>query len=155
MMTVQVVKGKPYGVIARQSPRMAKRTHKHKKSLTRRLLGLGVLAGIGYAVWRAIETNRDDRDSGWESQPFPFPPQPRVESDAVAVQEVEPAPTITDAPWIDATDGTCPASHPIKAKVEKGIYHEPGGFNYDATRPDRCYRDAAAAEADGLRKSKR
>ena len=29
------------------------------------------------------------------------------------------------------------------------------GLNYERTHPDRCYRDAAAAEADGLRKSAR
>ena len=48
----------------------------------------------------------------------------------------------------------CPATHPVKAKIGSGIYHEPGGANYDRTQPDRCYLDAAAAEADGLRRSK-
>jgi hypothetical protein len=28
-------------------------------------------------------------------------------------------------------------------------------MNYDRTNPDRCYRDADAAEADGLRAAKR
>jgi len=31
----------------------------------------------------------------------------------------------------------------------------PGGLAYERTAPDRCYRDAAAAEADGFRPSKR
>ena len=31
----------------------------------------------------------------------------------------------------------------------------PGGANYARTRADRCYLSAAAAEADGLRASKR
>ena len=31
----------------------------------------------------------------------------------------------------------------------------PGMFAYDRTRPDRCYPDAATAEADGLRPAKR
>jgi hypothetical protein len=31
----------------------------------------------------------------------------------------------------------------------------PGGANYERTKPDRCYRDEAAAEADGLRKAAR
>jgi hypothetical protein len=35
------------------------------------------------------------------------------------------------------------------------IYHLPGMLAYDRTQPDRCYRDAPAAEADGLRKAKR
>jgi hypothetical protein len=39
--------------------------------------------------------------------------------------------------------------------MASGIYHVPGGFNYARTKPDRCYRDVAAAEADGLRPSKR
>jgi hypothetical protein len=46
-------------------------------------------------------------------------------------------------------------SHPVKAKLSSGIYHLPGGQNYERTKPDRCYVDAAAAEADGLRAAKR
>ena len=52
---------------------------KHKRSLLRRLLGFGVVAGAAYAVWRAIEANRVGDDGAWESQPFPFPPQPRAD----------------------------------------------------------------------------
>ena len=59
------------------------------------------------------------------------------------------------APWVAPVDGECPPSHPVKAKMSSKIYHLPGGFNYARTRPDRCYRDAEAAEADGLRPSKR
>jgi hypothetical protein len=43
----------------------------------------------------------------------------------------------------------------VKAKLASGIYHRPGGQSYDRTRPDRCYRDDAAAEGDGLRAAKR
>jgi hypothetical protein len=35
------------------------------------------------------------------------------------------------------------------------IFHVPGGLSYDRTKPDRCYRDEAAAESDGLRKAAR
>ena len=35
------------------------------------------------------------------------------------------------------------------------VFHVPGGFNYPRARADRCYLDPAAAEADGLRASKR
>jgi hypothetical protein len=42
----------------------------------------------------------------------------------------------------------------VKGKLASGIFHVPGGANYDRTRPDRCYADAGAAEADGLRASK-
>ena len=51
-----------------------------KGSLLRRILGLGALAGATYAIWRAVEQNRADRDLGWTPQPFPFPPQPREPS---------------------------------------------------------------------------
>jgi hypothetical protein len=128
----------------------------------RRVLGLGVLAGLTYAVWRAIESNSEARDTGWEPQPFPFPPQPRVEprvepgveAEAEAVQEVAPAATTAEA-WVDGNGDTCPASHPVKGKLKSGIFHVPGGSSYDRTTPDRCYVDARAAEADGLRPAKR
>ena len=35
------------------------------------------------------------------------------------------------------------------------IFHLPGMANYERTNPDRCYVDAAQAEADGLRAAKR
>ncbi len=57
--------------------------------------------------------------------------------------------------WVDPKGGVCPTSHPVKAKLASKIFHLPGGFNYPRTRPDRCYIDAAAAEADGLRPAKR
>jgi len=110
----------------------------------RRLVGLGVLAAGAYAVWRAIEMNRRPNDAGWQAQPFPFPPQPRSESRSGA-----------DSAWVEPREQACPASHPVKAKLQSGIFHEPGGASYGRTVPDRCYRDAAAAEADGLRRAKR
>jgi hypothetical protein len=84
------------------------------------------------------------------------PPAKRTEKTPAAKEpakrtEPKPAP-----PWVEPTaDGTCPDTHPVKAKMASGIYHVPGGLNYPRTRPDRCYIDAAAAEADGLRPSKR
>jgi hypothetical protein len=57
--------------------------------------------------------------------------------------------------WVEPkADGTCPPTHPIKAKMASGIFHAPGGANYARTKPDRCYVDAAAATADGLRPAK-
>ena len=109
-----------------------------------RVVGLGVLAAGAYAVWRAVDINRRLRDTSWEAQPFPFPPQPRV-----------PAPDGANPSWVDPVAEACPASHPVKAKLRSGIFHEPGGASYDRTVPDRCYRDAAAAEADGLRRAQR
>ena len=124
---------------------MARQQARFRRGL-RRVLGLGALAGLSYAVWRAIEAGRDDRDITWQPQPFPFPPQPRAgPPDRPAQRE----------PWIAPLGATCPASHPVKAKLASGIFHVPGGASYDRTRPDRCYLDAATAEGDGLRPAKR
>jgi hypothetical protein len=121
-----------------------------------------MVAGIAYAVWRTLSSRvAPDPTVGWEPQPFPYPPRPRERDTAVD-------PTTNGAgggpgegvsadgpPWVEAVDGACPASHPVKAKLASGIFHVPGGGNYDRTNADRCYLDAAAAERDGLRPSKR
>jgi hypothetical protein len=78
----------------------------------------------------------------------------------VPVAKAEPAQAevtaaAADAPWVDPIDGACPLSHPIKGNANSGIYHRPGGQFYEQTIPERCYRDAEAAEADGMRASKR
>jgi hypothetical protein len=57
--------------------------------------------------------------------------------------------------WVEPVDGTCPTSHPVKAKLASKIFHLPGMLNYERTRPDRCYADADAATTDGLRPAKR
>jgi len=62
---------------------------------------------------------------------------------------------VSVVPWMEPVGGGCPASHPVKAKLASGIYHEPGGASYERTQPDRCYLDAESAQADGLRPSKR
>ncbi|HUQ62765.1 MAG TPA: hypothetical protein VM121_03310 [Acidimicrobiales bacterium] len=59
------------------------------------------------------------------------------------------------AAWVEPVDGDCPATHPVKGKMTSLIYHLPGMTAYARTRPDRCYRDEDAAQADGLRKAKR
>jgi hypothetical protein len=112
---------------------------------TKRLLGAGVLAGLLYALWRAIDQRVQDSPVHWKPQPFPSPPEP------------VPNPNVpdSDGAWVEPVDGGCPASHPVKAKLTSGIFHVPGGALYDRTSPDRCYVDASAAEADGLRASKR
>jgi hypothetical protein len=69
-------------------------------------------------------------------------------------ETLAPAPAPAPRPWVEAADGPS-ADHPVKGKTKSGIYHLPGMLNYERTSPDRWYRDAAAAEADGLRPAKR
>src|SRR3954462_11043177 len=72
----------------------------------RRLLGIGLLAGMAYAVGRKLPS-RPETGTHSEPQPFPFPPQ-------LAVDE---------SPWVDAAEaGACPAHHPVKAKLSSGIF---------------------------------
>lgn len=59
------------------------------------------------------------------------------------------------AAWVTPTGDVCPTTHPVKAKLASKIFHLPGMLNYARTNPDRCYRDAQAAEADDLRPAKR
>ncbi|HVM41365.1 MAG TPA: hypothetical protein VM618_11380 [Acidimicrobiia bacterium] len=67
----------------------------------------------------------------------------------------QPPTSEVGAAWVTPDEnGACPVSHPIKAKIDSGIYHRPEGRHYERTKADRCYRDAVAAEADGLRGSK-
>jgi hypothetical protein len=121
-----------------------------RKTLKRLFLA-GIVAGIGYAVWRAVKARIPPPavgDVSWETAPFPFPPAPRP-------GERAPSAAGTNDPWVEPIDGACPATHPVKAKLSSGIYHVLGGQNYDRTHADRCYLDADAAEADGLRRSQR
>ena len=140
-----------------------------RRSWIRRVVGAGVLAGAAYAVWRAIEANRPSGDTEREPEPFPFPPQPRAAGTAAADAPgtvtapaegaAAEAATIEEVPvedaWIESSDGTCPTSHPVKVARSSKVFHVPGGQMYERTSAERCYRDPAAAEADGLRASKR
>src|SRR5690348_7984735 len=112
----------------------------------KRAMGAGLLAAIAIAIWRAWRARvpAGPRDIEWSSAPFPFPPVPRP-----ATPHNEPA------PYVDPNDdGSCPLDYPIKGKLASGIYHAPGGANYERTHADRCYRDDDAALRDGLRRSK-
>jgi hypothetical protein len=128
----------------------------------RRVLGMGALAALGFAVWRAYDRRRMDTGVTWDPQPFPYPPQPHSPQPhtpaapaPVQAAAVEPANAAAIEPWVDADGGACPSTHPVKAKLASGIFHVPGGSNYDRTRADRCYVNAEAATRDGLRASKR
>jgi hypothetical protein len=123
---------------------------------SKRLLKAGILAGISYAGWRwwQAQTAAQHRSISWETGPFPFPPVPRPA--APGTPPAEPRAATRAEPFVEPdADGACPLTYPVKAKLASGIYHVPGGGNYERTKPDRCYVDAAAAEADGLRKALR
>jgi hypothetical protein len=57
--------------------------------------------------------------------------------------------------WVEPVGGTCPTSHPVKAKLASRLFHVPGMFAYDRTRPDRCYAEEQDALADGFTRAKR
>jgi hypothetical protein len=93
-----------------------------------------------------------------DTEDVPLAPAPEV-------SEPEPVPAPTDAApdpiatsdvaWVQPDGDVCPTTHPVKAKMGSKIFHVPGGLSYARVRPDRCYRDPGAAEADGLRPAKR
>ena len=129
----------------------------------KRALGLGIVAGAGYAAWRVWQSRAPapGGDVTWETAPFPFPPVPRPQVHVPSAvepgggPETEHGGEVHVAPWVEPLDGgACPVSHPVKGKTSSGIFHVPGGANYDRTRADRCYADPPAAEADGLRPAK-
>jgi hypothetical protein len=66
----------------------------------------------------------------------------------------ETEPVGADVAWVAPVGGVCPVDHPVKANDNSGIYHVPGGRFYERTTAERCYVDAAAAEADGYRAAK-
>jgi hypothetical protein len=124
---------------------------------SKRLLQAGILSGLAYTGWRVWQAQvaAQHRAISWETAPFPFPPVPRRASAGEVPASEARAEPAADGSVEPNADGACPVSHPVKAKLTSGIYHEPGGGNYDRTKADRCYVDAAAAEADGLRAVKR
>jgi hypothetical protein len=148
--------------------------------LMRRGALLGLLAGAAFAVYRFLASRAPDT-AGVTFQTSPVPglprPVPRIDTPpavpataaVAAVAESPERPLVDGAgatpipeavitgstPWVDPIEGECPVSHPVKAKLTSGIYHLPGGGNYDRTRAERCYVDADAATADGLRAPKR
>jgi len=129
------------------------------RTTVKRLLGAGFLGAVAYATWRALNARQsaDQPRIEWQASPFPYPPVPRSIDEPATQAAAEPAAASDGAVTASAEpnpDGTCPASHPIKAKLSSGIYHVPGGANYERTKPDRCYADEPAAITDGLRRSK-
>ena len=118
------------------------------------LLLLAVGIGAVVSSWRGRSATPAP------AAPPQWPPWEQ-ESEAPAREPQESArPNSAVAPaseqtWLPAPgDGSVPEGHPIKVKLSSGIFHVPGGRFYERTRADRCYPTAAAAEADGYRRSK-
>ena len=87
---------------------------------------------------------------------FALPQDLYIPPDALEVfLETFEGPLDQPAAWALPAEGECPDGFPIKVKLKSGIFHQPGGLAYERTNPDRCYRDAATAEADGFRAAKR
>ena len=79
--------------------------------------------------------------------PLPFPTEEQGAGHPAA-----PEPAVR---WVEPTDGVCPSSPPVKAKLSSGLFHLPGMAAYKRTRADRCYPDAESAAEDGLTRAKR
>ena len=123
-------------------------------------LTFGILAAIAYAVMRLLEPRPPAQPSAAPARHEPWPAlasdPARPEAPSTHLRPDPGAPVSGGpAPWVEPVDGNCPASHPVKAKLGSKIFHLPGMANYERTRADRCYLDAAHAEADGLRAAKR
>lgn len=122
------------------------------------LVALGVGAAVSW--WRSQATTPTP------AQPPQWPGWPEranaTDKSGESGAATAAHPTTTEATsdsaeraWLPANDdGSTPAGHPVKVKESSGIFHVPGGRFYDRTKPDRCYPTAAAAEADGYRRSK-
>ena len=55
------------------------------RKLFKRAAFAGVIAGVGYAIWRFLNTSGGSPAGGvkWETAPFPFPPEPRPSADPI------------------------------------------------------------------------
>ena len=141
-------------------------------------LRLGLLAGLVLAFVKTVQSRRRPAlppAGGTGAWPTPPVARPTVTTTPAAPPPPEPAPAApvpSRAPaaapkkaakkpaaplvaWVEPSGGVCPESHPVKAKLSSRLYHLPGMFAYPRTKPDRCYRDAEAAEGDGLTRAKR
>ena len=139
--------------------------------LLRRVVRLGLLAGLGVGILKAVKGRKapDPWADSWVSTGTPAAaPKPAAEEPASRpAPSRAPKPTRTgparksptgkaeDPPgervWVAANDGVCPQSHPVKAKLSSKIFHTPASRNYSRTKADRCYPDESSAQADGLR----
>jgi hypothetical protein len=116
------------------------------KRLLRYVMAIGVVAAVAAALKR--------RPAPPSATPTAPPNRPGPTAAPVVVAPEDPAPT--GPAWAEpGSGGSCPPGYPVKAKLSSKIFHVAGGALYERTVPDRCYATPEAAEADGLRPSKR
>jgi len=110
------------------------------RRLLRIVLPGGLLLGLVVVVRRTVSLRSETLRV--TASPDPWTP----------IRLPDPPPPAWVAP---NEDGSCPPTHLLKAKATSGIYHLPGMFAYDRTKPDRCYAEEPAALADGFIRAKR
>lgn len=110
-------------------------------TFVRRLFGVGLLAGAGYAGWTLLQ----------RQSVRPVPADPPVWP---PIAPAGAGPDRAGQRWVPPVDGACPDGYPVKANDNSGIFHVPGGRSYERTVPERCYASAADAAADGYRAAK-
>ncbi len=149
-----------------------------------RITGIGAVVALAIGIVRSVMPKSKPATTGqanWppladEQQPaersgpvtFTHTPEPEATEagDGAEATEAETSAgeTADDAAddrtpeqaWVEPDpEGSCPISHPIKANAQSKIFHVPGGQSYDRTKAERCYSEAADAEADGFRQAKR
>jgi hypothetical protein len=118
------------------------------------LLALGVGAALSW--WRSQATTPTPaQPPQWPDWPERTGEPDEAAGASVAAAAVAATSVAAEPAWLPANvDGSTPAGHPVKVKESSGIFHVPGGRFYERTKADRYYPTAAAAEADGYRRSK-
>jgi large subunit ribosomal protein L17 len=85
-------------------------------------------------------------------------PEPGTDADPAGATDPSPIRyrVAGEPSWLAPDEaGTCPPTHPVKAKRSTRLYRVPGSPAYDRAMPDRCYASPEAAEADGFTRAKR
>ena len=169
--------------------------------MTRWLLRLLVLAGLGFVAWKVWQLVQEDEDHSaeWAAARSRVGEKPAAAAPALVRPARPPTEAVVaehggagsdrgagehgragrdrgavvaehggtgsdrgaeenggaDAAWVKPDGSTCPPGYPVKAKTGSKVYRVPGMFSYEESKPERCYRDEAAAVADGFTRAKR
>lgn len=124
-----------------------------KRALTGICAAVGSLVGASVLARRRKQRRRRHEPRGAAEFP-PLAMEPRAPNET-ATADTAGDELGTGSGWVSpGDDGSCPPSHPVKAKESSGIYHVEGGASYERTNADRCYLSPTTAEADGYRAAK-